>query len=355
MNNRRLNQRVVAIKVAIDAMGGDHGVETTVPATLQALRQHAELAVILVGDQAVVEQACQTHGLDLTAYADRLTLQHASEVVAMDESPAKALKSKKDSSMRVALNLVKEGKADACVSAGNTGALMATARFVLRMLPCIDRPAILAALPTRSGGRVRMLDAGANVDTSPAQLFQFAVMGTIAVQAVDDIATPRVGLLNIGHEAVKGNNLVKATASLLEESDVLNYCGFIESDSMFSDKVDLVVCDGFVGNAVLKACEGTARMIFHTIKTTLRKNLINLCLTPFVKLGLSDVAKAFDPCRYNGALLLGLQGVVIKSHGGATAKAFKHAIATTLRVVDHQVPQQIGQRLSDQAIVNQAE
>jgi len=329
-----------AVTIALDAMGGDHGPEVTVPAALHMLGENADLNLILVGDQDVLGATLRRNGAGVTA---RLTIRHASQCVAMDESPALALRSKKDSSMRVAINLVKDGSADACVSAGNTGALMATARYVLKMLPGIDRPAICTSLPSIEG-HTHMLDLGANVDATPQHLFEFAVMGSVLATAVDNIARPRVGLLNIGQEDIKGNEQVKGAALLLAASN-LNYVGYVEGDAIYKGGVDVVVCDGFVGNVALKSSEGVATMIRHFMKLEFTRTLFGR----FAALVALPVLKAFrariDPRRYNGASFLGLQGIVIKSHGGADAMAFANAIRIAVLEVDQGVPQLIRNNL----------
>lgn len=328
------------ITIALDAMGGDHGPRVVVPAAVAVLAEHPELKLILVGDQETLAPALRKHK---TGLGDQLAVQHASQQVDMDELPSQALRAKKDSSMRVALNLVKDGVADACVSAGNTGALMATARYVLKTLPGIDRPAIITALPS-SEGHTHMLDLGANVDSSPEHLFQFAVMGSVLATAVDGIERPRVGLLNIGQEEIKGNERVKEAARLLAASS-LNYIGFVEGDAIYLGGVDVVVCDGFVGNVAIKTSEGLAKMIRHYIKREFTRNplsyLAGIAAWPVLK----ALRRKLDPRRYNGASLLGLQGIVIKSHGGADAVAFGNAIKIALLEVNKAVPQRISKHL----------
>lgn len=319
-------------------MGGDHGPSVTVPAAAVACKKHSNLSLILVGDQAVLQPFCEKHGI---AEHPRIRIQHASEVVAMDESPSQALRYKKDSSMRVAINLVKEGEAAACVSAGNTGALMATARFVLRMLPGIDRPAITAMLPSiEQGGDIRILDLGANVDSSAEHLFQFAVMGVVFAQEVDGIANPTVGLLNIGEEDIKGNEQVKQTAQLLNNSP-LNYAGYVEADKLFFAPANVVVCDGFVGNVALKAAEGSSRLIAGFMKQLFSKNWLTRLAGLFAMPVLKQLKRRIDPARYNGASLVGLRGIVVKSHGGAKGKGFLYAIEHAVMQAQHDVPQKI--------------
>jgi len=263
--------------------------------------------------------------------------------VAMDEAPSQALRKKKDSSMRVAINLVSDGKANAAVSAGNTGALMATAKFVLKTLPGIDRPAIMSALPNTIG-HTHMLDLGANVDSSADHLFQFAVMGSVTVSAVDNVEKPRVGLLNVGSEAMKGNAQVKAAEPLLQNSG-LNYIGFVEGDDIFNGSVDVVVCDGFVGNISLKSTEGVAKMITHFMRESFSKNIFTKLIGVLALPVLKSFKKRVDHRRYNGASLLGLKDIVIKSHGGADTYSFGNAINVAILEVEKSVPQQIDSHL----------
>ncbi|MDH5444651.1 MAG: phosphate acyltransferase PlsX [Gammaproteobacteria bacterium] len=330
----------VKATIALDAMGGDHGASIVVPAALKALKKNAGLKLILVGDESTIQSELANNKAQLS---DRLSIQHASQVVAMDELPSQALRGKKDSSMRVAINLVKENKAQACVSAGNTGALMATARFVLKTLPGIDRPAICTTLPTTTG-HTYVLDLGANVDSSAEHLFEFAVMGSELASAVEEKDKPTVGLLNIGEEEIKGNERVKEAARLLSGSH-LNYIGYVEGDGIYLGHADVVVCDGFVGNVMLKTSEGVAKMISHYMKQEFKKNPFTL-LAGLIS---SPVLKAFkrriDPREYNGASLVGLQGIVIKSHGGADALAFTNAINEAITEVTKNVPQRISSRL----------
>ena len=309
------------VTIAIDAMGGDHGTHVTIPAAVRYLQQHPNDAIVLVGLPDAIEAELRTVK---TSIGPRLRIQAASEVVGMDESPQLVLRSKKDSSMRVAINLVKNGEASACVSAGNTGALMATARYVLKMLPGIDRPAIASFLPTHKG-QVCMLDLGANVDCNAENLLQFALMGTALVYAIEHKKNPTVGLLNIGSEDIKGNEIVKQANELLQESD-LNFYGNIEGNDIFKGVTDVVVCDGFVGNVALKTTEGLAQMLGGFLREEFNRNiftkLAGLIATPVIK----AFKRRVDPRRYNGASLLGLKGIVLKSHGSADAFAFFCAI-----------------------------
>lgn len=336
------------VTLALDAMGGDHGPSVVIPAAITALKKFSELHLILVGDEAKLSRQLQRRAS--SELLQRITIQHASEVVAMDEAPSSALRGKKDSSMRVAINLVKEGKAQACVSAGNTGALMATSRFVLKTLPGVDRPAIVSILPS-SKDDVHMLDLGANIDCTPEQLFQFAVMGSVLTEAVTGKPRPTVGLLNIGEEEIKGNLQVKETAELLSKVNEINYVGFVEGNDIFKGTVDVVVCDGFVGNAVLKASEGLAHFMGDKVKKAFTANFITkLCALAAMPI-LRKVKKQLDPSRYNGASFIGLNGIVIKSHGGANAKGFLSAIKEAVIEVEKNVPQkireQVGQLLEE--------
>ncbi|OAD19504.1 glycerol-3-phosphate acyltransferase PlsX [Candidatus Thiomargarita nelsonii] len=329
-------------RIALDAMSGDHGPHIIVPAALKVLSQNDDLQLIFVGDEAVLKQEL---GHQPAKVIQRISITHATQRVEMDDPPSRALRNKRDSSMRIAINLVKEGKADACVSAGNTGALMATARYVLKTLPGIDRPAIITALPNMHGTCTHVLDLGANIDTTPEHLFQFAVMGSVLSQAVDNLPSPRIGLLNIGQEEIKGNERVKEAAKLIASSSNINYIGFVEGDDIYKGTVDVVVCDGFVGNVALKTTEGVAKMISHYVKQSFTQNWLTR-LAAIVSLPIiNNLRKKIDPRRYNGASLLGLRGIVIKSHGSADVLSFSHAIKEALIEVQKNVPSQIKQQL----------
>ena len=324
-------------------MSGDLGAEVVVRAAHACLERHPYLELILVGDATELKG----HITRIVGSENRLSLRNATEVVGMSEAPTEALRKKKDSSMRVAINLVKEGVAQACVSAGNTGALMAMAKFVLKMLPGIDRPAIIAELPS-IGGTVHMLDLGANTLGDAQRLFQFALMGSIVTSDIRDIDRPRVALLNIGVEDTKGHDTVKEAAALLNASG-LNYVGYIEGNEIFSGKADVVVTDGFTGNVAVKTMEGTAGLVAYSLRRAFTRNLIAriqaFVATPVLK----RFAVEMDSRNYNGASLVGLNGIVIKSHGGADSYAFQHAIETALVEVKNQVPQQIGNLLQQEA------
>lgn len=310
------------ITIAIDAMGGDHGLSVVIPACIRAAKKNPNLKLILVGVRDSITASLKKHGV---VNSKQFSIVHASEVVAMDELPSQALRNKKDSSMRVAINLVKEGKAQACVSAGNTGALMATARFVLKTLPGIDRPAIVSEVPTMKG-KTWVIDLGANVDSCAEHLFQFAVMGSALIQAIENKPEPRVALLNIGVEEIKGNDQVKRTAHMLAECPMMNYVGYVEGNHFYTGEVDLVVCDGFVGNVALKASEGLAKLFITVLKQSFYRNWFTKILGFIAKPALKHLKDRFDPARYNGASLIGLNGIVVKSHGGANEDAFCYAV-----------------------------
>ena len=324
-------------------MGGDRGPRVIVPAALRIVQKHQHVHIILVGDEVILKKRLKALRVQ---HHDRIHITHTTEVVEMNESPASALRGKKDSSMRIAINLVHEGRAQACVSAGNTGALMATGRFVLKMLPGIDRPAIVSMMPSAKGLGSYVLDLGANVDSTPQHLFQFAIMGAILANSVKNITDSRVALLNIGEEDIKGNELVKQTALLLAACKPINYIGFIESHHLFSSLADVIVCDGFVGNVALKSSEGVAKLITDIIRAEFKKNYFTRFLSVLAYPVLRNVRKRLDPSRYNGATFLGLQGIVVKSHGGANVLGFEHAIEEAILEVQKNVPEKIKAQLA---------
>lgn len=331
----------MGVTVAIDCMGGDHGPSVTVPAALAFLRSHSETRAILVGRPDAIEQAVASAGGSL---GERVSLKAASEVVEMGDPPAVAMRAKKDSSMRVAIDLVKAGQAQAVVSAGNTGALMAISRFVLKTLPGIDRPAIATILPTRNG-KVYVLDLGANVDCLPEHLLQFGVMGAMLVSAVEHLERPTVGLLNIGEEAIKGNDVVKRAGELLRTSG-LNFYGNVEGDDIYRGTTDVVVCDGFVGNVALKTSEGLAQMLATFLREEFSRSLLSK-LMGFVALpALKRFKQRVDHRRYNGAPLVGLRGVVVKSHGSADAFAFEQAIGRAAEAASNRLVERITERMT---------
>jgi len=329
------------VTVAVDCMGGDHGAHVTVPAVLAYLARDPGSSFVLVGRKDALDAELARCG---AFPGGRLRVQHASEAVKMDEQPAAALRGKKDSSMRVAVDLVKKGDAEACVSAGNTGALMAISRFVLKTLPGIDRPAIATILPTLKG-HTHVLDLGANVDCTAEHLLQFGIMGSELVASVDGKREPTIGLLNIGQEDIKGSEVVKRAAELLRESG-LNFYGNVEGDDIYKGTTDVVVCDGFVGNVALKTSEGLAQMLATYLREEFRRNL----LTKLAGLLASPVIAAFkrrvDHRRYNGATLIGLKGIVIKSHGAADVFAFGFAIERAVEEARTGVLRHIEERMT---------
>jgi glycerol-3-phosphate acyltransferase PlsX len=323
-------------------MGGDHGPRVTVPATLEILRQRPELRVVLLGDRPQIQSVLEQFDNDCI---ERLRVQHCEQSVAMDEKPSTALRNKRESSMWHALKLVAEGEAQACVSAGNTGALMAMSLFQLKTLPGISRPAICTRVPT-SRGFTYLLDLGANLECSAHQLYEFALMSSLAVATTSDPA-PSVGLLNIGVEAIKGRQEILDAAVLLKADPDINYIGFVEGDVLFTGIADIVVCDGFSGNVALKTGEGVAKMIQGQLRQTLSESLLARLGALLARPALKRLLKRVDPAQYNGASLLGLRGVVVKSHGGATEWAFARAIEVAIDEVERDLPSLIEGRLAD--------
>lgn len=323
-------------------MGGDFGPRSIVQASIACLSATPSLHLTLVGQSSLLEDLVSGFSA-----ADRARLQilGAAEVIGMDERPSQALRGKPDSSMRVALELVRDGKAQACVSAGNTGALMALSRAVLKTLPGIDRPAMVAAIPTRTG-YCQLLDLGANVDCTAEQLYQFAVMGSVAAQALG-VQRPRVALLNVGTEDIKGNQQVRLAANLLQGARGLNYVGFIEGDGLYRGAADVVVCDGFVGNILLKSSEGLATMVAQRIEQTFRRGLLSRLAGAVAMPLLKRVQADLAPARHNGASFLGLQGIVVKSHGAAGVEGFQSAIQRALIEIQENLPRRLHGRLED--------
>jgi glycerol-3-phosphate acyltransferase PlsX len=328
------------LTIALDAMGGDFGPEVVIPSAVHAVKKFKDIHIILVGNETRLRDCAKDNNIDLDKHFE---IQHASQVVEMHEDPRHALRKKKDSSMRVAINMVKDGRAQAIVSAGNTGALMATAKFVLKTLPGIDRPAICTTIPSYTG-HTHMLDLGANVDSSAQQLFQFAVMGSVLAEAVDNTHKPKVGLLNIGSEDGKGNAQVKEADTYLK-SGPFNYIGYIEGDDIYSDKVDVVVCDGFVGNVSLKTMEGVAKMIATMMREEFKRSIFSMFAGLIAMPVLNRFKKRVDPRLYNGASMLGLTGIVIKSHGSADVLSYANAIEIALLEVEKSVPEHIRERM----------
>ena len=332
------------ITLAVDAMGGDAGLAVTIPGALLFLRQQADVRLLIVGDEVQVRQALEA----ANAPMDRIQIVHAAQVVEMDEQPQSALKNKKDSSMRIVVNQVKEGLAQAAVSAGNTGALMATARFVLKTIQGIERPAIAKFIPSQNGHMTLVLDLGANVDCTPEQLVQFAVIGSELVHALyPNAGAPRVGLLNVGTEDIKGTDTVKQVFKLLSGSK-LNFVGNVEGGSIFSGDVDVVVADGFVGNIVLKTIEGAVRFMGSAIKQEFQTNLLTKLSALAAMPALKGFKNKLDPRKFNGAIFLGLRGVVIKSHGGTDAVGFSYALEEAFHEAKADSLTRIQQGVADQ-------
>jgi glycerol-3-phosphate acyltransferase PlsX len=321
-------------------MGGDRGPSEIVPAALISLEQQPELDLMLVGREDVLGNILKSHGWN---GGPRLQIVHAPEVVEMHEPPSMVLRSRKQSSMRIAIEMVKDGRAQACVSAGNTGALMALARYLLKMLPGVDRPAICTMMPGING-HTHLLDLGANVNPNSEQLFQFAVMGSELASALENITSPTVALLNIGAEEIKGNDMVKQAALLLQDSH-LNYVGFVEGTDLYTGKVNVIVCDGFTGNIALKASEGVAEFLSYHAKAEFEKSLYGRIAALISMPILKSIRRKIDPRYYNGASLLGLRGIVIKSHGSADRVSFAQAVSEAVTEVRKNVPERISARL----------
>lgn len=343
-----------AITIAIDAMSGDEGPEIVVPAALAFLQKNEAFDIILVGNQDKLEallclnskNSPQETTSELSGPHTSITIVHADTVVSMDEQPSRALRQKQDSSMAIALGLVRDGRADACVSAGNTGALMMMGRSILRMYPGIDRPAITKLFPSQGGGCF-VLDLGANVDSSAEHLLQFALMGQLLAQAIKKVDKPKVALLNVGGESIKGNEQVRLAASLIKECDAVNYVGFVEGGDIFRSAADVIVCDGFVGNVALKSAEGAVQIILSGVKAffteTWYKKIIGRLLLPWLAKNL----KQLDPETHNGAIFLGLQGVLVKSHGSASSASFEHAIELAAKEAQANLPALINSQLEE--------
>lgn len=325
----------MTIKISIDCMGGDHGPSVTIPAAVSFVGHEPDAELILVGPEELIRAELKKHN---AADHPRLSLVNATEVVTMDDPIEVAMRRKKDSSMRVAITLVKDGAAQACVSAGNTGALMAVSRYVLKTIPGVDRPAICTLIPNQKGAPTYMLDLGANVDCEPQHLHQFALMGSALVAALEEKARPTVGLLNIGEEDIKGNEVVKQTAALLRadhEKGILNFYGNVEGNDIFEGTTDIVVCDGFVGNVVLKASEGLARFVKVALTAELKSNPLNMLGAMIARGGFKAFSNRMSPSRLNGASLLGLRGLVFKSHGGENAYGYEWAIKRAYDAASH--------------------
>ncbi|MCC4833408.1 MULTISPECIES: phosphate acyltransferase PlsX [Shewanella] len=330
------------LTLALDVMGGDNGPLVTVPAALQALKFNSQLSIILVGNQTEIDPFL----VDIdSAIRARIQIIHTTEVITMCDRPIQAIRSRKQSSMRLALELVKDGKAQACVSAGNTGALMALAKILLKTLPGVDRPALVSCLPAVTGKPVYLLDLGANVSCDSETLFQFAVMGSVLCEAVHKRARPKVALLNVGIEDVKGNDQVQQAAQYLLDTEQVNYTGFIEGDEIFTGTVDVIVCDGFVGNITLKTSEGIAKLLVHQLKRGLTQGLFVRMLSKLLAPRIQSVLSKMNPDHYNGASLIGLRGIVVKSHGNADEAAYLQAINLAATEAKRRLPEMIKDRL----------
>lgn len=332
------------LTLALDVMVGDQGPLITIPSAIMAINFLPNLHLILCGDESIITAELSRLNIsqqNLTEHK-QLSIFPTTEVVEMDEKPAFALRAKKNSSMRKALDLVHEGKAQACVSAGNTGALFSMAHFVLKTLPGVERPALISSLPTHDNDKhVFMLDLGANVFCDSHVLYQFGVMGSVMAAQVDGIKNPRIALLNMGEEAIKGSDHIKQAALELSANNDINYVGFIEGSDIFSNKADVIVCDGFVGNVALKTCEGVARLVYKKSEVLFSQNLLAKLMAAVFKASLKKLFKSVNPDQYNGASLIGLRGIVVKSHGNANASAFYSAILEAVKEVERQVPKKI--------------
>ncbi len=330
----------INLTLALDVMGGDQGPLVTLPSAITAMQQLPNLHLILCGDENIITE--EFSRLKFSKNTHQYTIYPTTEIVGMDEKPALAMRTKKDSSMRKALDLVSEGKAQACVSAGNTGALFSMAHYVLKTLPGIERPALISSLPTHNDDKhVFMLDLGANVFCDSHVLYQFGVMGSVMAEQVDNIEKPRIALLNMGEEAIKGTDHIKQAALELSANEDINYIGFIEGNDIFSNKADVIVCDGFVGNVALKTCEGVARLVYKKSKKVFNHSIFAKTLSFLLKPSLKKLFKSMNPDQYNGASLIGLRGIVVKSHGNANSKAFYSAILEAVKEVERQVPEKI--------------
>lgn len=336
------------LTISLDMMGGDYGLSSTLPAAVKAVALFPDLTLLLCGDKPQIQKNLAS--LNAQSHP-RLKVIHCTEQVRMDDKPAVALRGKPDSSMRVALNLVSKGESMACVSAGNTGALLATAHYVLKMIPGIERPALITTLPTQSDKPVYLLDLGANVTCDSEVLFQFAVMGSVLAQQVEGIEKPKVSLLNMGEEDIKGSDQIKHAAALLRETHNINYVGFIEGSDIFKGRVDVIVCDGLVGNVALKTCEGIIELLINRVKWQMNRHwgykLLGWLLMPAFK----RFYQQMNPDQYNGASLIGLNGIVVKSHGNAQSSAFLNAIKEAVREVERQVPDKIKDKV-EQALLD---
>jgi len=331
------------LTLALDVMGGDQGPLVTIPAAILAIQNSQQLRLILCGDEKVIHEVLSAENFQ---NHPQLSIFPTDEVVHMDEKPSSALRNKKNSSMRKAIDLVKEGKAQACISAGNTGALFFIAHYVLKTLAGVERPALISSLPTHDEDKhVFMLDLGANVFCSANVLYQFALMGSVMAEQVDDLNKPRVALLNMGEEDIKGSDHIKEAASKLIDNPAINYIGYVEGHDIFTNKADVIVCDGFVGNVALKTCEGVARLVYLKLKRILSEHVFARLVGKILAPSLKKLFKPLNPDQYNGASLIGLRGIVIKSHGNANVTAFYTSIFEAIKEVERQMPTKIKKKL----------
>lgn len=330
------------LTIALDIMGGDHGPPVILSATLKAIRQHPDFKFILCGDRQIINTALEDL---LPEQRARVSVSHCEEVVDMGEAPAFALRNKKHSSMRRIIELVASNEADACVSAGNTGALLAMAYYLLKTLPGVDRPALVSAMPTASQHKVFLLDLGANVNCTSETLFQYGVMGSVLAAQVSGIEQPRVALLNVGEEDIKGNAQVKLADQLFRKAEAINYIGYVEGDDIFTDCADVVVTDGFTGNVALKSTEGLAKLVIFEVKRQSQVNLLTRIMARIALPLLKSIYNRVNPDQYNGASLLGLRGIVIKSHGNASADAFYYAIQQAMLEAKMGIPEKIKSKI----------
>ncbi|MCO7187141.1 MULTISPECIES: phosphate acyltransferase PlsX [unclassified Pseudoalteromonas] len=338
------------LTIALDMMGGDYGPRSSIPAAIAAVEKHPRLILLLCGNRSVLEDALEKAN---ALSHPRLIVKHCDEVVTNTCDPAQALRNKRNSSMRVALDLVKAGQAQACVSSGNTGALLSMAHYVLKMLPGIKRPALITSVPTEKKQPVYLLDLGANVQCDPETLLQFAIMGSIVAGAALKLDKPKVHLLNIGLEDIKGHDGIKQAAKLMQDCKVINYQGYCEGSDIFSGKSDVIVCEGFVGNVALKTCEGIAKLIMFKFTKALKKHLFYRCLAFLLRPVIKKLYKRVNPDQYNGASLVGLRGIVVKSHGNASKKAFMAAIEEAAREIDRRIPDKIRATFEEMAPVEE--
>jgi phosphate acyltransferase len=328
--------------IAVDVMSGDSGASECIPGALRALGADPQLELILVGQPSVIEPAIAGAPADVRA---RLAVHPAASVVAMSDHPREAIRRRKDSSMRLAIDLVKEGRAAAMVSAGNTGALTAMAHFVLKTLGPVERAPIMSSVPARNGGHTHLLDLGANSRATALQLAQFATMGSIVARDVFGVANPRVGLLNIGEEESKGHEIVQEAHELIRATNI-NYMGFVEGHDIFEETVDVVVTDGFTGNVALKTMEGLAKLIVEQMRTEFSRDVLSKLSGLLARPVLKRVGAGLDPRRYNGACMVGLTAVVVKSHGSADAIAFAQAVTTAATAMRRGLPAAIANALA---------